>query len=759
MRNGPARTIALTMSAMLAATIFASPPSWADETPPPPEETAITLPGDQPAPTSAPTTEAPTAEAPPLESTPAPIEVTPTSSASPTSEMTAPDASPSVDILVSPQEEQPAAEAKAEPGVKARSDLRVESRVEVGSGWDVSSAVFPGDWNGDNRTDIANIRSNGDLYLYKALNASQFEKPTRIGTGWTNLKAVIGGVDWDTDGTQDLITNTSSGDLKFYRNNFTHTAKIGTGWTKFRTLTGIQRSTNGKPALLGITANGEAWLYPTDGHLNFYSPVLIADNWTFKTVIGTTDWDNNGRDDYLAIDSQNRLRYLASDNNGYRFQHYQVGTGWNNYPRLATTALDGHRYLWAINTGGKLYRYSLITREPNPSAALTFDRRYDVHSAATVGSGWDVSSAVFPGDWNGDNRTDIANIRSNGDLYLYKALNASQFEKPTRIGTGWTNLKAVIGGVDWDTDGTQDLITNTSSGDLKFYRNNFTHTAKIGTGWTKFRTLTGIQRSTNGKPALLGITANGEAWLYPTDGHLNFYSPVLIADNWTFKTVIGTTDWDNNGRDDYLAIDSQNRLRYLASDNNGYRFQHYQVGTGWNNYPRLATTALDGHRYLWAINTGGKLTRFDISSREPGPAAPKQPTQPAPPPPPKVNVDSRCMTGRVLCASKSDRKLRWMINGQVVLTLDARFGSASNPSDNGAFRVQWKSRNHVSSIYHTPMPYAMFYNGGEAVHYSSDFAARGWAGASHGCINIRDKAAIAWLFDQVRVGDKVIVYQ
>ncbi|RRD47228.1 murein L,D-transpeptidase [Arachnia propionica] len=111
-----------------------------------------------------------------------------------------------------------------------------------------------------------------------------------------------------------------------------------------------------------------------------------------------------------------------------------------------------------------------------------------------------------------------------------------------------------------------------------------------------------------------------------------------------------------------------------------------------------------------------------------------------------------------MCASKADRKLRWMIDGQVVLTLDARFGTAKDPSDNGAFRVSWKSRNHVSTIYHTKMPYAMFYNGGEAVHYSADFAARGWEGGSHGCINIRDKEGIAWLFDQVRVGDKVVVY-
>ena len=56
------------------------------------------------------------------------------------------------------------------------------------------------------------------------------------------------------------------------------------------------------------------------------------------------------------------------------------------------------------------------------------------------------------------------------------------------------------------------------------------------------------------------------------------------------------------------------------------------------------------------------------------------------------------------------------------------------------------------------MPYAMFFNGGQAVHYSSDFAARGYNGCSHGCVNVRNKSSIAWVFDQIRVGDRVVVY-
>ncbi len=47
------------------------------------------------------------------------------------------------------------------------------------------------------------------------------------------------------------------------------------------------------------------------------------------------------------------------------------------------------------------------------------------------------------------------------------------------------------------------------------------------------------------------------------------------------------------------------------------------------------------------------------------------------------------------------------------------------------------------------MPFAMFFSGGQAVHYSSDFAANGYYGASHGCVNVRDYDGVAWLFDQV----------
>ncbi|WP_344175671.1 L,D-transpeptidase family protein [Kribbella lupini] len=132
------------------------------------------------------------------------------------------------------------------------------------------------------------------------------------------------------------------------------------------------------------------------------------------------------------------------------------------------------------------------------------------------------------------------------------------------------------------------------------------------------------------------------------------------------------------------------------------------------------------------------------------------------PPAPVVDgkkLDQRCATGTALCIDKSSRKLRYVVDGVVKLQFDVRFGAQKTATREGAFSVGWKSRNHVSKLYDSPMPYAMFFSGGQAVHYSSDFAARGYAGASHGCVNVRDLAKIKWLFDQVKVGDKVIVYR
>jgi lipoprotein-anchoring transpeptidase ErfK/SrfK len=123
----------------------------------------------------------------------------------------------------------------------------------------------------------------------------------------------------------------------------------------------------------------------------------------------------------------------------------------------------------------------------------------------------------------------------------------------------------------------------------------------------------------------------------------------------------------------------------------------------------------------------------------------------------RVQLDRRCRKGRVVCVDKSSRKVYWVVNGKIRLTLDARFGGKRTPTREGSFRVYRKSRHHVSSLYHTKMPFAMFFKGGQAVHYSPDFARKGYRGASHGCVNTRQWSRMKALYGKVRIGDRVVV--
>ena len=158
-----------------------------------------------------------------------------------------------------------------------------------------------------------------------------------------------------------------------------------------------------------------------------------------------------------------------------------------------------------------------------------------------------------------------------------------------------------------------------------------------------------------------------------------------------------------------------------------------------------ATSSLPSQRKRWLPKMTSEPTAAELANKPP------EPVKGAP-------LDPRCLTGRALCVDKSSNSLRWVVEGRVLTTVDVRFGSDELPTREGQFSVFSKSRDHVSSLYDTSMPFAMFFSGGQAVHYSPDFAANGYNGASHGCVNVRDYDGVAWLFDEVQLGDKVVVY-
>ena len=122
-------------------------------------------------------------------------------------------------------------------------------------------------------------------------------------------------------------------------------------------------------------------------------------------------------------------------------------------------------------------------------------------------------------------------------------------------------------------------------------------------------------------------------------------------------------------------------------------------------------------------------------------------------------LPAACTSERTVCIDKTQRLVRLVEKGRPVLTFDARFGGYPYATREGTFRVHRKSRDHTSSLYRTWMPFALFFSGGQAVHYSPYFARDGYNGASHGCVNLRDFDGARGLFDRVPLGTRVHVYR
>ncbi len=125
----------------------------------------------------------------------------------------------------------------------------------------------------------------------------------------------------------------------------------------------------------------------------------------------------------------------------------------------------------------------------------------------------------------------------------------------------------------------------------------------------------------------------------------------------------------------------------------------------------------------------------------------------------KTKIPKKCLKQKAaLCISKEQKVVRYYKKGRLVTALDARFGGQGYRTREGNWRIFRKVKDDFSSLYQTPMPWSMYFSGGQAVHYSFYFPKDGYNGASHGCVNIRDKKGIKKLWKKVKIGTFAKVY-
>jgi len=129
-----------------------------------------------------------------------------------------------------------------------------------------------------------------------------------------------------------------------------------------------------------------------------------------------------------------------------------------------------------------------------------------------------------------------------------------------------------------------------------------------------------------------------------------------------------------------------------------------------------------------------------------------------------------CLTkGVVLCVDQAHRKLTWLRNGKVVKTFKVRLGGYNQhvktkiwrnfPTANGTWHVYNKLVDPPSENYGSgAMPYSTMFYPDMYVHYSPGFNSVGYAGSSHGCVNIRKLSDAIWIFRNTPIGAKVHIY-
>ncbi|MFI1280580.1 L,D-transpeptidase family protein [Streptomyces sp. NPDC020858] len=126
-------------------------------------------------------------------------------------------------------------------------------------------------------------------------------------------------------------------------------------------------------------------------------------------------------------------------------------------------------------------------------------------------------------------------------------------------------------------------------------------------------------------------------------------------------------------------------------------------------------------------------------------------------PDPNAAGDCPVRTHRVTCVDM-DRQLLWVQRDDDVLfpPVPIRTGRDTQETRRGWHEVYWRNKDHKSTLYdNAPMPYAQFFDGGQALHGTRGFLYG--LGGSAGCVNLAEPDAER-LWNLLTKGDAVYVW-
>lgn len=252
-------------------------------------------------------------------------------------------------------------------------------------------------------------------------------------------------------------------------------AMVGTGWNGYMPAAAGDLNKDGARDFLAVQkVNGQLWMYPgwNSGGVSSTGRVQVGTGYypLYTRIFGSGDWNGDGREDFMATDSNGQLFLYPANQTFNGMSSYatriSIGGGWNPYTQVGGAGEltgDNNVDLIAVDSGGALRIY--------PGASGN-----GFGTAFSVSGGWArFAGVVGIGDLDKDGKNDLLAIDgTTGEGWFYGGTGVAN-TTAFRAGVKVPNMIAgpaseYIGSGDMDNDGFSDLTETAADGNMYFWK-------------------------------------------------------------------------------------------------------------------------------------------------------------------------------------------------------------------------------------------------------------------------------------------------